>query len=111
MSVDERTALEADGAAVIQAKKLTSLKPLSSRSSSLDRAMWMDATASLVRIVSERMHVDELGCNDSACQYPEKVGLAAGLDVSIDGDVWPGSPYAQHIRRCPWHQFRERGAR
>jgi hypothetical protein len=42
-------------------------------------------------------------CTPRGCGYPERVGLLAGVDVSIDGDVWPGSPYAEHIKACPWH--------
>lgn len=44
-------------------------------------------------------------CTPAKCEYPEKVGLIPGVDVSIDGDVWPGSPYAKHIETCPWHNY------
>ncbi|WP_417555612.1 hypothetical protein [Microbacterium sp.] len=38
---------------------------------------------------------------EGGCDYPFTVGLLAGVDVSIDGDVWVGSPYDQHIKVCP----------
>ncbi len=36
-------------------------------------------------------------CTLARCEYRP----IAGLDVSIDGDVWPGSDYAEHIECCP----------
>lgn len=45
------------------------------------------------------------GCTAEGCGYPQKIGLIPGVDVSIDGDVWPKSPYAEHIATCPWHQY------
>ncbi|QHB37219.1 hypothetical protein QDA03_gp22 [Microbacterium phage Terij] len=38
---------------------------------------------------------------EGGCDYRTTVGLIPGVDVSIDGDIWPGSPYDRHIQTCP----------
>ena len=48
-----------------------------------------------------RQKANEPTCTPDGCTYPMVVGLIPGVDVSIDGDVWSGSPYADHIDVCP----------
>ncbi len=43
---------------------------------------------------------------EGGCDYPMTVGLIPGVDVSIDGDIWPGSPYHRHIDVCPANGWR-----
>ena len=40
-------------------------------------------------------------CTPDGCTYTTVVGLIPGIDVSIDGEIWPGSPYDKHIDECP----------
>ena len=56
----------------------------------------------LARRVHDLGAVVKIGCGRDRCEYAMRVGLIAGVDVSIDGDVWPNSPYAKHIERCPY---------
>lgn len=42
-----------------------------------------------------------MACTSEGCTYVRDVGLIPGVDVSIDGDIWPDSPYSRHIDECP----------
>lgn len=39
--------------------------------------------------------------NEGGCDYPFTVGLIPGVDVDIDGGIWPDSPFAAHRAMCP----------
>ncbi|AYD87327.1 hypothetical protein SEA_VALENTINIPUFF_24 [Microbacterium phage ValentiniPuff] len=83
---------------------VTSMPVLLSKSTANDRVAHERIMYDLARRVRELAEVNRVGCGRVSCHYPQVVGLIPGVDVSIDGDVWPDSPYARHIARCPFHQ-------
>lgn len=80
------------------------MEHLDSKSRQNDRVATARLIEDLARRVRELAEINRIGCGRVSCMYPNVVGLMAGVDVSIDGDIWPDSPYARHIARCPWHQ-------
>lgn len=83
---------------------VTTMPDLISKSTVNDRVAHARILHDLARRLREATADLATGCTIDACHYPTTVGLTPGIDVSIDGDVWPGSRYARHIDRCPYHQ-------
>jgi hypothetical protein len=74
---------------------------LLARSTEADRIAHDRILHELAHRLQERITVDEIGCTSTECFYPLRIGLIPGVDVSIDGDIWPNSPYSHHLDRCP----------
>lgn len=86
---------------------VTTMPDLLAKSTVNDRVAHSRILHDLARRVRDLNEIARIGCTHVSCLYALRVGLAAGVDISIDGDVWPNSRYARHIDRCPFHQAPE----
>ncbi|WP_396645422.1 hypothetical protein [Microbacterium sp.] len=74
---------------------------LTSKSTAAERERAVALLDELAVRLGRRIQTQTIGCSPDRCNYPIAVGLAPGADVSIDGDVWPGSRFDRHLDTCP----------
>jgi hypothetical protein len=74
---------------------------LTSRSTTAQRDRAVFLLDELARRLARRIVTQQIGCSPEKCEYPFAIGLQPGVDVSIDGDVWPGSAFDRHLDTCP----------
>lgn len=95
--MNQPTSQLTDGELIAEAQSVE----LRSKANSAQRARAVALLDELTYRLSRRMQTQFIGCSPDHCRYPDVVGLTPGVDVSIDGDVWPGSRFDKHLGTCP----------